>query len=329
MNCPKCGAPNRDGQKFCGNCGAQMQQQQPNNETSFSYTGNAPIRKKKKGRGCLIAILIVVALFVLLVIAGIAISSGDSKKSSSSNKTKATKPEEKEYVDNIDSVATNPDDYKGKYIKFYGIVSSVEDADDFYGCQVFVDLDYNNSVLLEIPKDIMPEAPTSEDFLSIDAKIEDSRDGQTIMGVDSTWAYLKADSVEKTTYINSFGKADTTWEFADQTIDQSGIKIDVTKVEFAKEETRFYVTVTNNSSDTVNLWTSSAKVIQNGQQKDQTYGNYYENYPEVSSDIIPGVSSSGIMVFDAIDPSALQLYIEGASYNWDIELSPFVFDLAQ
>lgn len=250
-------------------------------------------------------------------------SSGDSKK------TESAKEEKKEYVDNIDAVASKPDDYKGKYIKFYGIVSTVEEDDDFYGCQVYIDLDYNNSVLLEIPKDTISEVPKPDDFLNIDAKIEDSRDGQTVMGVNSTWAYLKADSVEKTTYLDSFGKAETTWEFTDKSIDQSGIKVDVTKVEFAKDETRFYVTVTNNSSDAASLWTSSAKVIQNGQQKDQSYGNYWGDYPEVSSDIIPGASSSGIMVFDAMDPSALQLYIEGSSDNWDIELSPFVFDLAQ
>lgn len=271
-------------------------------------------------------------MLIAMMAANVTACGGSADSSSTeSKKTESTKKEkkEKEYVDNIDAVASKPDDYKGKYIKFYGIVSTVEDADDFYGCQVYIDLDYNNSILLEIPKDVVNEAPKPDDFLSIDAEIEDSRDGQTVMGVDSTWAYLKADSVEKTTYIDSFGKAETTWDFTDKSIDQSGIKVDVTKVEFAKDETRFYVTVTNNSSDTVSLWTSSAKVIQNGQQKDQSYGNYWGDYPEVSSDIIAGASSSGIMVFDAMDPSALQLYIEGSSDNWDIELSPFVFDLAQ
>ena len=273
----------------------------------------------------------IVAMMLIAMMAVNVTACGGSTGSSPSDskKTESTKEEKKEYVDNIDAVASKPDDYKGKYIKFYGIVSTVEEDDDFYGCQVYIDLDYNNSVLLEIPKDTISEAPKPDDFLSIDAKIEDSRDGQTVMGVDSTWAYLKADSVEKTTYLDSFGKAETTWEFTDKSIDQSGIKVDVTKVEFAKDETRFYVTVTNNSSDSASLWTSSAKVIQNSQQKDQSYGNYWGDYPEVSSDIIPGASSSGIMVFDAMDPAALQLYIEGSSDNWDIELSPFVFDLAQ
>ena len=53
------------------------------------------------------------------------------------------------------------------------------------------------------------------------------------------------------------------------------------------------------------------------------------NLPEISSDILPGASSSGVICFDALDPSSLQLYIEGSSDNWEMELSPFTFDLAQ
>ena len=79
----------------------------------------------------------------------------------------------------------------------------------------------------------------------------------------------------------------------------------------------------------MSLWTYSAKVIQNGQQLEQSYGNYYANYPELSSDLLPGASSSGVLVFDAMEPSDMQLYIDGTTDNWEIEFSPFTFDLAQ
>ena len=45
-------------------------------------------------------------------------------------------------------------------------------------------------------------------------------------------------------------------------IEQHGLLVDITKVEFAKDETRIYITVTNNSSDNMSLWISSAKVGQ-------------------------------------------------------------------
>ena len=270
-----------------------------------------------------------IVTMMLVAMMAVNITACGSSDSGSSKKSEAT-AEKKEYVDDITAVASNPDSYTGKYIKFTGIVSSVDSNDDIYGCQVYVDMDYNNSVLVEIPKSVMPEAPKSNDLINFDAKIEKAKDGQTVMGVDSTWAYLVADSAEKTTYLDSFGKADTTWEFTDKVSEQNGISISVTKVEFAKDETRIYVTATNNSSDKMNIWSSSSNVIQNGQQYAQTYNyNSFEEYPELSSDLLPGATSSGILCFDKLDPAALQLYIEGSSDNYEIEFSPFTFDLAQ
>ena len=270
-----------------------------------------------------IVTLMLVAMMAINVTACVGSNSESSKKTETASK-------EKEYVDDITAVASNPDSYNGKYIKFTGIVSTVDSNDDIYGCQVYVDMDYNNSVLVEIPKSIMPETPKTDDLINFDAKIEKAKDGQTVMGVDSTWAYLVADSAEKTTYLESFGKADATWEFTDKVAEQNGISISVTKVEFAKDETRFYVTATNNSADKMNIWSSSSKVLQNGQQYEQIYTyNSFEEYPELSSELLPGASSSGILCFDKLDPAALQLYVEGSSDNYELEFSPFIFDLAQ
>ena len=274
--------------------------------------------------------LLTIMLATTMALSCTACGSSSPSESKATTESKETEEKvEKEYVDDINAVVTNPDSYKGKYIKFCGIVSSVESDEDAYGLQVYVDLDYNNSVLVEVPKSLLPEIPKSDDFLNIDAKIDGSYSGQTVMGVDSAWARLTAESVEKTTYVDSFGKADTTWDFTDKVIDQNGMKVEVTKVEFAKDETRFYVTATNNSSATMTLWTYSAKVIQNGQQLEQSYANYYANYPELSSDLLPGASSSGVLVFDAMEPSEMQLYLDGTTDNWEIEFSPFTFDLVQ
>ncbi len=236
----------------------------------------------------------------------------------------------REYVDNINMVVSDPDSYSGEYVKFYGIVSQTcEEDDDSYIYQAYIDTDYNNSILLQVSKDIAPDEFKEDSFISVDAKIKGSQSGQTVIGVDTSWAYLIAASAVETTYIDSFGKADTTWEFDNQKIEQHGITVQVTKVEFADDETRFYVDVTNDSKSDVSIYSSSARVVQDKKQYEESYSAYGDEYPELSSDLTPGATSSGIITFDKLDSSDLQLILEGYSDDYEIELEPFKFDLAQ
>ena len=72
-------------------------------------------------------------------------------------------------------------------------------------------------------------------------------------------------------------------------------------------------------------------LVQNGQQIEQEYTNsiYEGDYPELSSDILPNASSSGILVFPAMDSTAsFQLYAEGMSDNYDLDFSPFTIDIS-
>lgn len=48
-----------------------------------------------------------------------------------------TKERELEYVDNIIAVASDPDAYAGKYIRFSGIASVTNESDEAYGLQVY------------------------------------------------------------------------------------------------------------------------------------------------------------------------------------------------
>ena len=78
----------------------------------------------------------IVALMLVAMMA-INVTACGGSSSESSKKTEAAS-KEKEYVDDITAVASNPDSYNGKYIKFTGIVSTVDSNDDIYGCQVYV-----------------------------------------------------------------------------------------------------------------------------------------------------------------------------------------------
>lgn len=358
--CPNCGAP-------LIQTNDQFQNQQvPQPQATMQFQPNTPTKPKKNtvgtiglifsivgivfafiagGMGCILGIvglilsiigvckknakktasIVGIILSVLAMLIGIVMSGSSPTVSEDIDSESA-----REYVDNINTVVSDPDSYSGQYIKFYGIVSQTcEEDDDSYTYQAYVDTDYNNSVLLKVSKDIAPDEFKENDFINVDAKITGSYSGQTVMGVDTSWAYLIAASAEKTTYIDSFGKADTTWEFDDQKIKQHGITVQVTKVEFTNDETRFYVDVTNDSESDVSIYSSSARVVQGKKQYEESYSAYGDEYPELSSDLTPGATSSGIITFDKLDSSDLQLILEGYSDDYEIELEPFKFDLAQ
>lgn len=365
MRCLKCGEISEN-TKFCPNCGAPMPETRyaspEDNQPEWNNEGNNQKNEKKKNSKLSIVALIftvTILLFPIGIILAIIDLCRNDKKSKhnlsivalvigliflllgffhkSSNKgtsgsgkstTKQEESEQKEYVsDSIDVVSSNPDSYKGKYITFdvRSIDKIQEDSDTIY-YQAYTDTSYGNSVIVEAPKDTVPVVTTS-DYAIIDGKIDGTYSGTTIVGVDKDWAYIVADSITPSTYTDTFGKADATWDFADQIISQNGVDVQVTKVEFNSIETRFYVTVTNNSSDTFNVWSNDAKIVQGGQQYEETY-NMDADYPELSTSLLPGATSSGVLVFPVVSQSELQLHIEGASDDWETEFQPFEFTLS-
>lgn len=365
MRCLKCGEISEN-TKFCPNCGAPMPETRyaspEDNQPEWNNDGNNQKNEKKKNSKLSIVALIftvTILLFPIGIILAIIDLCRNDKKSKhnlsivalviglvfllfgffhkSSNKgtsgsgnstTKQEESEQKEYVsDSIDVVSSNPDSYKGKYITFNvrSIDKIQEDSDTIY-YQAYTDTSYGNSVIVEAPKDTVP-AVTTSDYAIIDGKIDGTYSGTTIVGVDKDWAYIVADSITPSTYTDTFGKADATWDFADQIISQNGVDVQVTKVEFNSIETRFYVTVTNNSSDTFNVWSNDAKIVQGGQQYEETY-NMDADYPELSTSLLPGATSSGVLVFPVVSQSELQLHIEGASDDWETEFQPFEFTLS-
>ena len=50
------------------------------------------------------------------------------------------------------------------------------------------------------------------------------------------------------------------------------------------------------------------------------------NYPEVQTDLLPGITTSGIICFPAIDMNSnFDIYFEGHSDNWNEEINTYQF----
>lgn len=56
---------------------------------------------------------------------------------------------------------------------------------------------------------------------------------------------------------------------------------------------------------------------------------YEGDYEQLSDNLLPGASSSGILVFPAMDSSVgFQIHAEGMSDNYEQQFEPFVIDVS-
>lgn len=250
---------------------------------------------------------------------------------SSSGSADAT-PTPKVYVsdDEIDAVLSNPDDYKGKYINITGKIFNVidTDSDGSTQYQAYYDIEnYDKDFAFTVSSDA--GTFSTDAYVNVDGQIAGEVTGENMLGTDVSTIMISADTVTELSYMDAVVPTLKTIT-PGLSQEQNGVTVSIDKVEIAEKETRVYVTETNNGSDNFDLWVYEAAVIQNGTQINlSSSGSSYEGeYPELSSSLLPGASSSGILVFDPVDAAqGFQVNIPCASENWEVEMQPFVFDV--
>ena len=170
------------------------------------------------------------------------------------------------------------------------------------------------------------------DFISVDGEITGEIEGENVFGETVSAPMIDADSIEIQSYMDAV--APTTSEITPEnaSVEQYGITITVDKVEFAENETRIYMTESNASENTFNLYTYMIGIVQNGKQIEQDMSSmsvYEGDYEQLSDNLLPGASSSGILVFPAMDSSVgFQIHAEGMSDNYEQQFEPFVIDVS-
>ena len=276
--------------------------------------------------------IVVITLAGMLAVSTAACRGGSRVPSSDTQNT-ATEETAPEYVSEteISNVFSNPDDYKGKYVKLSGkIFSGPDKADGYTAYQAWHD-PQNSEMDFVFGISNSEEDYSIDDYVIVDGQIVGTFEGTSVIGATIECPQIDAVSIEKQSYIDAV--VPTVKELIPENAvsEQNGISLKVDKIEFADAETRVYVTAANSSSDKFSLFTYSIMLVQNGQQIEQEYTSsiYEGNYPELSSDILPNASSTGILVFPAMDSTAsFQLYAEGMSDNYDLDFSPFTIDIS-
>ena len=272
-------------------------------------------------------LIVVLAGMMIFLLSACGESNGPAKESSA----KETK---KEYIDEaqIGDVFSSPDKFKGKYVKMSGKIFVEPEVDgSSVALQVYHNPENSSNNFIVYYDNTDGMELTSDSYIMVDGKINGTFEGENAFGGSISAPLIEADSIEVLSYIDAIAPTVKEATIENGAVEQNGVSFKLEKVEYAEKETRMYVTATNASPDKFSFFTYDIKLIQNGNQIAQdssSMSSYEGDYPQLSSDILPSASSSGVLVFPAMDSSAsFQIYAEGMSDNYDLQFSPFIIDV--
>lgn len=266
--------------------------------------------KKNNGHGTAIAGLCcsiigaIISIFVLFAGTGIFDESEGSE-----NDTEIS--EEKDYIDekDIEKVYADADAYKGRYLKFVGVVLDVEKDDEGIYLQVFQDIEnYGNNTLVKYKNSELDIK--EDDYVEIDGKVLGGEKGENAFGGTIYAPVIDAINIEKLSYKDAIHP--TIKEVSvNETIEDDGVFLTLEKFEFAEKQTRAYISLENKTEYDYSLYTYSARAVQGSKQFDVSF-DYNSDYEEMKDSIMPGVNSSGVLVFEGMDiDKDVTIYIEG------------------
>lgn len=275
----------------------------------------ALIRKKKK-KGCLIGALVSLAL----VFTAAMLSPSGGIVPADENAPPVSEEE-------LPELYTSPNHFKGRVVALSGQVFSAPEYDkDGVYLQVFVPVGGEDQNTIVFYPD--PAFQTEEgNYIRISGVVQGEFSGKNAFGGKITAPSIAATTAENLSYQDAMAPTLYTLVPDTPTMEQHGYKVTVEKVELAAQETRVYVKVENNGSSNFSLYDFDCIIIQGGTQ--YAYEENWEaEYPQVQTDLRPGVSTEGIICFPAVENGAMQVVLEGVSEDFTEEFEDFTFDIA-
>lgn len=268
-----------------------------------------------------------IVIGILLIITIFAGCSSENKQASSNTNTKETEQNTTALnKDEFKQMFSDPDKFKGRKVDYYAKIFQEPEKDEkgTY-IQAFADPDNsteNTLITISNPKlDVK-----NNDIIHVIGTVEKKYTGKNGFGAEISAPVITASKIEKSDYGTAFDQAKKTITVNKQ-IDQNGYVIQLNKVEFGTKNTRAYLTITNNSKNQINLNTYDAKATQGDKQFEVDSTN--TNYPELKTEILPGIKEDGVIVFKPMDISGqnTKFIFTGSSENYELEFNPFTFEV--
>ena len=321
IKCPECGKKISDQCESCPNCGYPIKANSEaiansptDREEKTPHEGKKPIFKQV---WFWIAIVVVIAAAVTTIIL---LLNRDVKP-------KVDENGQPMFVELTDEVYTNADKYLGYYVNIKGkVFQNLGDSGEVKGVQVWIDPD-------NCEQNLMIHYTTEGSFKDGDyvictGYIKEIHTYTNTYGTELSVPLVYSTDLRSASYIEVMAPTVSTIIPENLTYEQYGYSITIDKVEFAENETRLYLTATNNGKATWYVDVDASAIIQNGKQFNSEK-NYDANYEEVPYNLSKGISASGIVTFPAVGDGDFEYVLEMHSDDFDERFENVVFKISK
>ncbi len=200
----------------------------------------------------------------------------------------------------------------------------VERDEDGTYWQMFVDPETSSfNVLVRSPDSELDVH--SGDYVRVVGTVRGKFEGENLMGGTIVAPVIDAGSTEQTSVLATLHTPELIVPVGETDV-QHDVGVTLEKIEVGPRETRVFVTVKNASNAKFYVSDIDAKLIQGDTQFD---AETRLEYPELQYELLPGVTSSGVVAFGKVRPTgSVRLAIEGRSENYRLDFRPYQFEVA-
>ncbi len=234
--------------------------------------------------------------------------------------------EEEDYLteDEIQSLYSDPEKYKGRHIRISGVVSSFPETD---GIGVYFQISQSAASYEKLTYvEYYGEQDVKRgDYIVVDGEVYDKYEGINLSGSINLPSII-SDRIEISTYQEALSPTEKEIG-VNEAQKQYGYEIKIEKIEFSPIETRVYITINNDGNSKFYAYPFNMRILQ-GRSQYEYQNNLEAAYPKLQTELLPGASTIGVVCFPAISQTDdFKIYIEGKSQNWKEEIEEYIFDI--
>ncbi len=186
----------------------------------------------------------------------------------------------------------NPDNYKDSTIDVTGKVANFPEVGML---QMYIEGAVRHDAVVHYNASFVF---VEDDCVKVTGKVEDQFYGTNAFSATRIVPSISARTIDKIDCTQAINPALKT-VVLEKTQMKGGIKVVFHKVEFSDKNTRVYLTV-DNLNQNIGFYDFNAKALQGKKQYSTTY-SYDVTYPQIKSDIPPGIEENGVVLFDPLD----------------------------